>query len=242
MTTTYTHPDVFTVGVEQGWADPRTDPADIDWNERLSDAAIPFQVVNGRPVSPAAPTGVRYGRNEFGHWGEAQAADAIVLAVSEPRRRFFGLVRTRRRAWLAMVERDDGHGWALPGGFLELGETPFMAATRELKEETGLALEVELPKPSPVWWLKPWRMAGPWRVMNDPRASDEAWVVAVPFMATLGVRGWDALPPVVGADDARRAAWIRCDSYEVLVEDLARGHGGGRVFAAHRALLAALLG
>jgi ADP-ribose pyrophosphatase YjhB (NUDIX family) len=33
--------------------------------------------------------------------------------------------------------------WCLPGGFMELGETPESAALRELEEETGLSGEIE---------------------------------------------------------------------------------------------------
>ncbi|WP_063843009.1 NUDIX domain-containing protein [Sphaerimonospora mesophila] len=212
--TDYTHPDVLTLGVRAGWADPETDPTRIDWAARQATAAIPFRVVDGRPVNPCETTGIRYGRNELGHWGEALCADAIVTATMAGRRR------------LVMVERRDGHGWALPGGHVDPGEDPGAAAVRELEEETGLVI------PGATWRTLPARY------VPDPRASDEAWMVTVPAITHLGPL--PDLPAVAGADDAKRAAWITADTYAVLLADLATSFGG-EVFAAHRAMLADLL-
>jgi 8-oxo-dGTP diphosphatase len=56
---------------------------------------------------------------------------------------------------LCFVEREDGRvlllrqyhrdGWTLPGGLLNRGEEPARAVVREVREETGLAIEVDLP-------------------------------------------------------------------------------------------------
>ena len=41
-----------------------------------------------------------------------------------------------------LQKRSDCNKWGFPGGALELGETPQMAAKREVEEETGLDVEV----------------------------------------------------------------------------------------------------
>lgn len=211
---TFTHPDVLTTGVRNGWADPETDPVRIDWAARQAAAAIPFEVIDGRPVNPCEETAVRYGRNELGHWGEALAADALVTATDPAGCR-----------WIVIVERADGHGWALPGGHVDPGETPVEAAARELHEETGLCL------PDAVWQLMPPRY------VPDPRASDEAWMVTVLARTTLGRfddrRGF---PQLAGGDDAADARWFPARTYEDLAASVA-GRAGGKVFAAHQQML-----
>jgi len=210
-----TDPEVLSVGVSAGWADPETDPARIDWRARQAAALIPFRVTTeGRPVSPTAltaPTGITRGRNGLGRWGENAMADALVTATTPDGR------------WVLLVERVDGHGWAVPGGAIEVGESPLQAAARELAEETGLALPVEA-----------WESGRP-MVVPDPRASDEAWAVTVVARADLG--SVDVLPDVAGADDAARAEWVRADFYAALEADLLRRFDRGSVFAAHVDLL-----
>ncbi|WP_157254956.1 NUDIX domain-containing protein [Nonomuraea typhae] len=214
---TYTHPDVFASGISEGWADPITDPTEIDWAPRQMAAAIPFRLVNGRPYNPYAPTGIRFGRNELGHWGEQLAADAIVTA------------NTDRNRHVVMIERADGHGWAVPGGYVDAGEDPEAAAVRELVEETCLDLSNAS------------RRVFPARYVPDPRASDEAWMVTVPVRFDLGVMRYTELPAVLGADDARRAAWVRATSYADLAAQLKRLYGG-QIFRAHQAMLRDMLG
>ncbi|MBB4920999.1 NUDIX domain-containing protein [Streptosporangium saharense] len=195
---------------------PETDPTRIDWPSKQAAAAIPFQVVAGRPVRPGPSTG-RTGQGELKHWGERQAADAVVLATCAGTR------------YLLMIQRGDGHGWALPGGCLDPEETPWEATVRELAEETGLVLTRG--DEGVIWTLFPARL------VPDPRGTDEAWMVTWPGLADLGEVD---LPEVVGADDAVWAAWVRADDVTDLVDDLATTYGGA-LFSAHVDMIADIL-
>jgi 8-oxo-dGTP diphosphatase len=59
--------------------------------------------------------------------------------------------------------------WALPGGFVEVGETVRQAAVREAAEETGLAVEVS-------------RLVG---VYSDPERDPRGHNVSVAFLARV---------------------------------------------------------
>ena len=77
--------------------------------------------------------------------------------------------------------------WALPGGFLEEGETLVNAAARELEEETGLT-NVNLIQ-----------MEAYGAIGRDPRGR----TISIAFMGLL-----DKEEIVAGADDAMNAKWF----------------------------------
>ncbi|OHV23255.1 hypothetical protein BBK14_24345 [Parafrankia soli] len=141
-------------GLSAGWVlDTVTDPtAVLDWPARQAAALIPFEVVDGRPVNPAGPTG-RIGRN-LKAWGENQAADPIVVADTAAGRR------------LLLIRRDDTGEWAIPGGMVDPGETASVALIRELREETGLGYA--------EWAMRVLDR----RIVDDPRNTDWAWIAS----------------------------------------------------------------
>lgn len=68
---------------------------------------------------------------------------------------------------LLIHRRNPPHGWALPGGFVEYGETVEDAVRREMKEETGLDLQ-DLRQ---------------FRVYSDPGRDPRGHTVSVVFAA-----------------------------------------------------------
>lgn len=196
-----------------------TDPRSVDWPARQRVARIPFQVVDGLPVNPVHPE-LPDGQGELRHYGERPCADVAVLVT-------VGGVR-----WLLMGKRDDGHGWALPGGGLDPGETDLAGGLRELHEEASLLIDP----------------AGPGvtvsvdgaRYVPDPRAARNAWMVTTLVVVDLGER--ENFPGAVAGSDLERVAWFPARPLAVLEASIGRIEPGGRLFFSHRAMLTDLLG
>lgn len=101
---------------------------------------------------------------------------------------------------IVLIERKNPpHGWALPGGFVDYGESFETAAVREAREETGLAV-TDLQQ---------------FRTYSDPGRDERMHTASTVFIARAEGR------PIAG-DDAGKAALFTRDTLPELAFDHAR--------------------
>ena len=117
------------------------------------------------------------------------------------------LLDRAQRPIVLIERRHPPPGWALPGGFVDVGETVEAAAVREAREETGLAIELGA-------------LVG---VYSDPLRDPRGHTVSVVFAATA--RGEPAAADdarAVAAVDPRRPPPLAFDHARILADYLAR--------------------
>ncbi len=177
----------------------------------------------GRPLHPwlegmlsDPDIGVVTGKGFYWKWGPNYTVDPITFRHD--------LSETH----VLLIERDDGTGWALPGGFHEADETKLDGAIREGREESGVDLSLLTHTATHVY-------EGP---LADLRATAHAWPETTAYrfdllldnsadrkllekmMSTnrrqraIRILGRFAFTerinqrPWKGRDDARNAAWV----------------------------------
>ncbi len=101
------------------------------------------------------------------------------------------------RGGIVLIERKNPpHGWALPGGFVDYGESLEEAARREALEETGLTV----------------RLLRQLHTYSDPRRDPRQHTISTVFVAAA-----DGEP--TAGDDAARAAVFNHHNLPPLVFD-----------------------
>jgi 8-oxo-dGTP diphosphatase len=111
-------------------------------------------------------------QNRMSYRNPAPTVDIIIELVDRPHRP------------IVLIERKNPpFGWAIPGGFVDYGESVEVAARREAEEETGLKVE----------------LIEQFHVYSDPNRDPRQHTLSVVFIAT-------AMGEPQAADDAKNLA------------------------------------
>jgi 8-oxo-dGTP diphosphatase len=110
-----------------------------------------------------------------------------------------GILRDRAGKFLLIRRKNPPYQglWALPGGFVDVGETVEAACAREMLEETGLKVRVE-------------RLVG---VYSDPKRDPRGHTVGIAFACS------NEAGAAVAGDDAADAAWLTLEEARPLAFD-----------------------
>ena len=131
------------------------------------------------------------GKFSYDYPRPAVTVDLVVFAVEGTSVRVL-LIRRKKKPYAGR--------WAIPGGFIHMGEAFETAARRELEEETALDAS------GPIAFIGVFGRPG-----RDPRGRTisvaHATVIRPPF------------PAIEGGDDAAEAAWVALDDIGTLAFD-----------------------
>lgn len=111
-----------------------------------------------------------------------------------------------------LIQRGKAPGkglWAVPGGFLELGETLYQSALRELQEETGLVLPAGASEPVAT------------HVFDHPQRSQRGRTISHGYHFQLSD---GPLPLLKAADDAAALKWVPIAELASLEEQFFDDH------------------
>jgi ADP-ribose pyrophosphatase len=194
-----------------GWADPE----DISLLKEIPHSSLAGELRSdgkGRVLNPAGRSGVA-GRGLLGKWGPNYAADPIITCIN----------LAEGRAELLAVQRRDNGQWAIPGGMVDKGEEISGTLTRELMEETGVALDMSRGRLIYQGYV------------DDPRNTDHAWMETTAKHLHLDQETARRLDLKAGSD-ARAVRWLpltpenigmlyasHCDLVRAALVQLAKG-------------------
>ncbi|HOP40722.1 MAG TPA: NUDIX domain-containing protein [Geobacteraceae bacterium] len=166
-----------------GWADPE----DIKLLPVIPGESFEGLLIRddvGRPLNPFGRTGMA-GRGLLGKWGPNYAADPIITRIN----RESGAIE------LLAIQRKDNGQWAIPGGMVDKGEEVSRTLSRELLEETGVALDMGTGNLIYRGYV------------DDPRNTDHAWMETTAKHLHLSAELSDKMNLFAG-DDAKAVKWL----------------------------------